>query len=422
MSGQATGRVDLPVFSMGAFALNEDTLAFLLGPVGSGVLGGLADQDLSDARTLALLNALRRELSPEQAGAALTLARLRERAASKFSRAGGMYFTPEALEQASGEIIAGWRARRFAEAGYVRVADLGCGIGGDTLALAALPGVGVVGLDCDPLRLRLARANVRAYGRDAGWLAADLLDPLPLRGVPAAFFDPARRDEGRRAFSVRDYQPPLDTIRAWAFDALAVKLSPGVALDELSPYTGAGAGVEFISVTGELKEAVLWTGAFGFGGRRATRLDADGNAATLAPMGLPAPPLSEPRAYLYEPDPAVIRAGLFGELAAEVKASLYRLDETIAYLTGDDALDTGWLRAWPVEAWMPFHLKRLRAALVERGVGQATVKKRGSPIAPETLQAQLRLSGAGRAAVVVLTRVAGRHCALICGEPLGRGR
>ncbi|MEL7675385.1 MAG: class I SAM-dependent methyltransferase, partial [Chloroflexota bacterium] len=146
--------MDLPVFSMGAFALNEDTLAFLLGPVGSGVLGGLADQDLSDARTLALLNALRRELSPEQAGAALTLARLRERAASKFSRAGGMYFTPEALEQASGEIIAGWRARRFAEAGYARVADLGCGIGGDTLALAALPGVGVVGLDRDPLRLR----------------------------------------------------------------------------------------------------------------------------------------------------------------------------------------------------------------------------------------------------------------------------
>lgn len=400
--------------------MNEDTLAFLLGPAASDALARLAAEDLSDAHTLALLNGLRRELSPEQAGAALTLARLRQRAAAKFRRAGTMFFTPEALEQASGEAIAGWRARRFAEAGYARVADLGCGIGGDTLALAALPGVTVVGLDHDPLRLRLARANVRAYGHDAGWLVADLSDPLPLHGVPAAFFDPARRDKGRRVFSVRDYQPPLDTIRAWGFDALAVKLSPGVALDELASYPGAG--VEFISVAGELKEAVLWMGAFGFFGRCATRLDADGSAAMLAPAGLPAPPLSEPRAYLYEPDPAVIRAGLFGELAAEVGAGVYRLDETIAYLTGDAALDSGWLRTWPVEAWLPFHLKRLRAALVERGVGRVTVKKRGSPIAPETLQAQLRLGGAGRSAVVVLTRVAGQHCALICGEPLGRER
>lgn len=400
--------------------MNEDTLAFLLGPAASDALARLAAEDLSDAHTLALLNDLRRELSPEQAGAALTLARLRQRAAAKFRRAGTMFFTPEALEQASGEAIAGWRARRFAEAGYARVADLGCGIGGDTLALAALPGVTVVGLDHDPLRLRLARANVRAYGHDAGWLVADLSDPLPLHGVPAAFFDPARRDKGRRVFSVRDYQPPLDTIRAWGFDALAVKLSPGVALDELASYPGAG--VEFISVAGELKEAVLWMGAFGFFGRCATRLDADGSAAMLAPAGLPAPPLSQPRAYLYEPDPAVIRAGLFGELAAEVGAGVYRLDETIAYLTGDAALDSGWLRTWPVEAWLPFHLKRLRAALVERGVGRVTVKKRGSPIAPETLQAQLRLGGAGRSAVVVLTRVAGQHCALICGEPLGRER
>ncbi|MCC6798926.1 MAG: SAM-dependent methyltransferase [Anaerolineae bacterium] len=402
--------------------MNEDTFAFLLGPAGSDALARLAAEDLSNAHTLALLNVLRRELPPEQAGAALTLARLREHAAAKFSRAGTMFFTPEALEQASGEVIAAWRARRFAEAGFARVADLGCGIGGDTLALAALPGVWVAGLDRDPLRLRLARANVRAYGYDAGWLAANLTDPLPLHGIPAAFFDPARRDKGRRVFSVRDYQPLLDAIRAWTFDALAVKLSPGVALDELAPYTGAGAGVEFISVAGELKEAVLWMGAFGFAGRCATRLNADGSAATLAPAGLPAPPLSEPRAYLYEPDPAVIRAGLFGELAAEIGAGVYRLDETIAYLTGDTALDSGWLRTWPVEAWLPFHLKRLRAALVERGVGRVTVKKRGSPIAPETLQAQLRLDGAGRPAVVVLTRVAGQHCALICGEPLGRER
>lgn len=400
--------------------VNEEALAFLSGPEGRAVLARLAGADLSDERTLALLTDLRRDLSPELAGAALTLARLRERAEAKFSRAGAMFFTPQALEQASSEVVARWRARRFAEAGYARIADLGCGIGGDALALAGLPGVCVVGLDRDALRLRMARANVRAYGYEADWFCADLGDPLPLRGVPAAFFDPARRESGRRVFSVRDYQPPLAMIDGWRFDALAVKLSPGVLLDELRSYTGAGAGVEFVSAGGELKEAVLWAGAFGFAGRRATRLDGDRGAVTLLPAGLPAPPLSEPRAYLLEPDPAVIRAGLLGELAADLGVSVYRLDETIAYLTADRAIDSPWVRVWPVEAWMPFHLKRLRAALVARGIGQVTVKKRGSPIAPETLQARLKLSGEGASAVVVLTRIAGQHAALICGEPLGR--
>lgn len=400
--------------------MNEAAFAFLTGPDGRAALARLAGADLSEACTLALLDDLRRELPPELAGAALTLARLRERGAAKFSRAGAMLFTPEALEQASAEAVARWRARRFAEAGYARIADLGCGIGGDALALAGLPGASVVGLDRDALRLKMARANVRAYGHEADWLRADLAEPLPLRGVPAAFFDPARREGGRRIFSVRDYAPPLDVIRGWRFDGLAVKLAPGVSLDELRPYTDHGAGVEFVSAGGELKEAVLWAGAFGFAGRRAARLEADRGGVTLNPAGLPAPPLSEPRAVLLEPDPAVIRAGLFGELAAHLGIALYRLDETIAYLTADRAIDSPWVRVWPVEAWMPFHLKRLRAALVARGVGQVTVKKRGSPIAPETLQARLKLDGAGRTAVVVLTRVAGQHAALICGEPLGR--
>ncbi len=112
---------------------------------------------------------------------------------------------------------------------------------------------------------------------------------------------------------MHQYVPPLDVIAGWRFDALAVKLAPGVALDELAPYTRAGAGVEFVSAGGELKEAVLWGGELGFAGRCASRADA---GETLWPLGTPPPPLSAPRAYLVEPDPAIIRAGLLGELAA----------------------------------------------------------------------------------------------------------
>lgn len=391
--------------------LTAQTFRFLAGPQGRATLARLAALDLGDAHTLPLLETLRRDLPPDLAAAALTLARLRARAAAKFSRAGAMFFTADALEQASGEIVSAWRARRFAEGGYARLADLACGIGGDTLTLAALPGVRVAGLDCDPLRLALARANLAAYGRAADWVRADLTDPLPLAGVRAAFFDPARRAEGRRLFSVRQYVPPLDVIAGWRFGALAVKLAPGVALDELAPYTRAGAGVEFVSAGGELKEAVLWGGELGFAGRCASRADA---GETLWPLGAPPPPLSAPRAYLVEPDPAIIRAGLLGELAAHLGVALYRLDESIAYLTGDDPPPVGWARTWTVLAWMPFQLKRLRAALRERGIGRVTVKKRGSPLSPEEAIRLLKLDGGGEEAVVVLTQVAGRHSALIC--------
>lgn len=402
--------------------MDRAAFEFLNGPQGCAALARLASASLDEAHTLPLLMELRRDIPPAWAGAALTLARLRVRAADKFSRADSMFFTADALEQASGEAVAVWRARRFAAGGMARIADLGCGIGGDTLALAALPGARVFGLDRDADRLRLARANLAAYGRAADFVQANLIDPLPLAGVEAAFFDPARRADGRRIFTVRDMVPPLDVIAGWRIPALAVKLSPGVDLDDLRRYTDrAGAGVEFVSRDGELKEAVWWGGAFGFAGRWASRVEPDGSGETLVPLDVPAPPLAGPRAYLYEPDPAVIRAGLLGELAAHLGIAMFRLDETIAYLTADARVTSPWARAWPVWEWLPFNLRRLRARLDAHGVGRITVKKRGSPIAPEDLIRQLKRRGAGREsgreAVIVLTHIAGVHSVIVCGLP-----
>ena len=134
-------------------------------------------------------------------------------------------------------------------------------MGCDTLALAEQ--AFTLGVDLDALRLGMAQANLAALGlaERAGFVQADLTATLPFAGFShtGAFFDPARRTDERRAFSVRDYHPPLGVIRGWLadFPALGVKISPGVKLEELHPYD---AEVEFISLGGELKEAVLWFG------------------------------------------------------------------------------------------------------------------------------------------------------------------
>ena len=173
-----------------------------------------------------------------------------------------LYLAREALEQASAWTVAEYRVRRFSP--FDMLLDLGCSIGGDTLALAQI--APTVGVDRDPLRLALARANLDALGlgEQVAFLQADLAAPLPVRlpGSAALFFDPARRRQGRRIYSVRDYQPALKVLESWQGQtpAIGVKISPGVDLRELAGYP---AEVEFISLEGELKEAVLWFGPLG---------------------------------------------------------------------------------------------------------------------------------------------------------------
>jgi 16S rRNA G1207 methylase RsmC len=70
---------------------------------------------------------------------ALTQAKLRKRAEAKFGEfAQRMFFTEDALEQASRLQVAALHANRFKQAGVTQVADLGCGIGAESLAFASL--------------------------------------------------------------------------------------------------------------------------------------------------------------------------------------------------------------------------------------------------------------------------------------------
>ena len=89
---------------------------------------------------VALVSRLRKQgHPPARVAAVLTQYRLRRKGAVKFGPfAQRMLFTQEGLEQASRLRVAAVHAGRFAAAGLTRVADLGCGIGGDAMAMAAI--------------------------------------------------------------------------------------------------------------------------------------------------------------------------------------------------------------------------------------------------------------------------------------------
>jgi hypothetical protein len=264
------------------------TFARLRTPAGQAALDAAAAEDPTEAAFLAGFRRLAKRFPPDLARAALETAILRRKARAKFARADAMFFTREALEQASREVVAGYRAERFAR--FAAVGDYCCGVGGDTVALA---GRGpVVAVDRDPLRLAMAAANLEAYGlrERVTFLQGDLLE-MPLPDVPAAFVDPDRRAGGRRHIAPRDYQPPLDTLRARLprTPALSVELAPAVSWDDLRAY---GAEAEFLSAGGELKECVLWFGPLRTAARRATLLPGRHTLAAAAPA--PAPPPGHP--------------------------------------------------------------------------------------------------------------------------------
>ena len=347
---------------------------------------------------------LRRRASPEHVAAALTQVELRRRAVAKFGDlAGRMYFTPDGLEQATRHSVARHRAARLAAASTSTLIDLGCGIGGDLVAAAAV-GITSAGVDLDPVRVAVADANLAALGVPGAVAVADAttLDTSPFE---VAYADPARRSARGRTWSADDWEPPWSFVLELLARDSCVKVAPGVPHDLLPE----GVEAEWVSDHGEVKEAALWSGRLATTARRATVIG-DGGLATITDEDDPGAGVRAVGDFLYEPDGAVIRAGLVTAVAAGVDGGL--VDEHIAYVTSEASYRTPFARGYRVLERLPFREKQLRAALRERGVGTLTIKKRGVSVSPDELRHRLALRG-DRTATLVLTRVAGHGTALL---------
>lgn len=353
---------------------------------------------------------LRRRSEPAHAAVAMTQAELRRRATAKFGDlAARMYFTPDGLEQSTRLEVSRHRAARASFAHPTSIADLGCGIGGDLVAFAST-GVTTAGVDLDPVRVAVAEANLAALDLPGAVMVADATT-LDLAGFGLVFADPARRTGRGRVFDVDSYTPPWSFVESLLHRPACVKAAPGIPHDRVP----AGVEAEWVSFQGEVKEAVLWSPHLATAARRATVMTGNG-LATLTDDDDPGPgPVRPVGRYLYEPDGAVIRSGLVTAVADALDGKL--IDPHIAYVTSDTAVATPFARGFEVLEELPYHVKQLKAALRERGIGRLTIKKRGVDVVPEDLRHRLALQGDAEA-TVVLTRVDGHGAALLV-QPLG---
>ena len=348
---------------------------------------------------------------PTVASAVVTQARLRTRAAAKFGPfASRMLFTQAGLEQATRIGIAALHAGRFRSAGISHVIDLGCGNGGDAMAFAGAD-MRVTAVDADEVTAGIAAYNLAVFGDDARVLHARAEDITPADG-DGVWFDPARRTSGHsetRRVQASDYSPSLDLV----FDtarrhATGVKLGPGFDRDMIPDDAEA----QWVSDNGSVVELVLWFGALARTGiRRAALVVRDGARHEItASADADDAAVRELGAFIHEPDGAVIRARLIGDVARSLNAGM--LDEHIAYLTGDDEVTSPFVSSFRVREVVPFDAKPLSKLLRERGIGTLEIKKRGVDIDPAAFRKKLSLKGKEQA-TLFLTRVGDTRLAVL---------
>jgi len=410
-------------------------LTALLTPEGLRLLDdvGTIDSTAEVAQTVSRLRAAGH--SPDLVSAVVGQAHLRAKGAAKFGRfAERMLFTRAGFEQATRLGVAARHAGRMRRAGISRVADLGCGIGGDALAFAGA-GLSVLAVDADEVTAAIAAYNLAPFGDEATvqhGTAEDFVDAnfgdaqhsrsnsadsseedAHLRsGGTAIWLDPTRRTAGHsetRRVAASDYSPSLD----WAFALAArepcgIKLGPGHDRDALPEDAEA----QWVSADGSVVELVLWSGILAREGVRRAALVIRGDEAHELTGGADAEDadVRELGAFLHEPDGSVIRARLIGDVARSLEAGM--LDEKIAYITGDAPLTSPFVQSFRVRETMAVNPKSINAVLRANDIGTLEIKKRGMDVDPATFRKKLNLKGT-ESATLILTRTGDKRMAIL---------
>jgi SAM-dependent methyltransferase len=391
--------------------MDRSELVELLSPDGLRLLDSLPPYR-SGADVVRTVSDLRKAgHAPGLVAAVLSQSKLRARAETKFGEfASRMLFTEAGLEQATRLRVAALHAGRFAGAGLANVVDLGCGIGGDAMAMAAMD-LKVTAVDADEVTAAVASYNLAPFA-SADVIQADA-ESVDLSGFDGVWLDPARRTSGHtntsRLANPDDYSPSLD----FAFGLgermpTGIKLGPGHDREQIP----AEAEAQWVSVDGDLVEMALWFGPLARADvrRSALLLTAHGMQELTARADSEDVPVTGLGEFLYEPDGAVIRARLIGDLARSLDAGM--LSAGIAYVSSAKHIDTPFATAFRVLEELPADERKLRQALQERRIGTLEIKKRGVDVDPAALRVRLRPKGP-HSATIILTRVAGRRTTLL---------
>ena len=299
-------------------------------------------------------------------------------------------------EQASSEASARYKATL---AGAVeRVADLTGGMGIDCMALAAVASE-VDYVERDPMLCELMEHNCRALG--IGNIAVHCADSIEWLAAQSGrhdllMIDPARRDAyGRKAVSISDCTPDVAALQDLLLEKaeiVMVKLSPMLDISKALTELQHVKEVHVVAVANECKELDLVMQR-GFEGEPQFVCV---NLLTSQPelrftqeeerngIGRIADGVSH---YLYEPNPAVLKAGCFKLLTH--RYDVFKLHKNSNLYTSVQLVPDFPGRIFEVEGWAPYN-KKVQQTLL-RDVDKASIAVRNFPLSVAELRKSLKI-------------------------------
>ncbi|MFC1898198.1 class I SAM-dependent methyltransferase [Candidatus Cloacimonadota bacterium] len=314
----------------------------------------------------------------------------------KISNVQKYLFTEKGAQQASSTTLAHYHAEKFRR--FNSIADLCCGVGMDLIQIA----VGkekVFAVDLDEETLLAAEFNSNQAGlRNIRFLQQKAEDFNI--SVDAIFSDPDRRPGKERKIQKEDIQPSLDALLELKKNTpnLAVKLSPAMNYKNLN--IAGEHTFEFVSENGTLKEILLCLGDLATPNVRRKAIILPQNIQ-LVNQNIQIE-IKEIEQYIFEPDPAIIRAGLVQECGAEIGYHL--IDSKLAILSGVNAINSELGKCFKMKQVIPFNLKKLQQYCRENLIGELVIKTRGFPDTVEDFRKKLKLKGANKEILFIIRK------------------
>lgn len=365
---------------------------------------------------LQIIKKLKDSLNSSQISQLLEQHDLRVSGKKKFSRADHMYFTRTQLEQATSEVIACYKAARYGR--FNEIADLCCGIGGDSLALAKNSVLHAI--DTDAQVLAMAKHNIAIYGHESvtHHLPAESFD---VSHVDAFHLDPDRRIESvgkgtrQRTTQAEMFSPNLEQIRQLeiANPNFGIKLAPASA-----SWTGEYE-IEFIGHERECKQQMVWSGKLTTQpGRTATVLDNSDRiesfhcgedefqmSRSILPGGAPV------AKYIYDPHACLLAADLLPVFAQQNGLNL--VDARSQYVTSDSIVESNLMSCFEVKEVLPADQKKIKQYLSSVQAGKLELKKRSVHNQLFENLKRLKLKG-DRSLTIVLSNTLEGLRAIVC--------
>ena len=293
----------------------------------------------------------------------------------KFSKP--IFTCGDGVRFATPEVVAHYRAGRLK---CSVLADISCGIGGQAVCFAKECGM-VYGVDIDSERLECARHNAGVYGVDnITFIKGDALSPHVVKQVADAdivFSDPARpaEEDVRQTDSLRPGIPMVLEAYRDVTDNFAFEAPPQMPPERID----FDCEREYMSMDGQLNRLTLYFGPLKRCERSAVVLKRDMyyilKSGVYIPPGIPE--ADEIIDYAFEPDPAVVKAGLLEELAAELNINmcLVNIDARRSLLVYSSNIDSPFFKnRYRVLDKVTSDCNKINRSLKKHSIGKALIR------------------------------------------------